>query len=91
MLLRVERTHHKTETPQWEYPLSAHRPIIDKDLCGHCGTCATFCHMGAIRLLDMAGHYEIHPDHCVGCGTCVRVCPVHAIELAEIGGVAVFA
>lgn len=47
--------------------------------------------MGAIKLMDMAGHYEIYSDHCVGCGACMRVCPVHAIELAEIGGIGVMA
>ncbi|MDD1673398.1 MAG: 4Fe-4S binding protein [Methanomicrobiales archaeon] len=91
MLVHFEHPHHQIEPPRWEYPLSAYRPMINTDVCKHCGTCAAFCHMGAIRPLDMAGHYEIHPDHCVGCGACVRVCPAHAIELAEIGGVTVLA
>jgi Pyruvate/2-oxoacid:ferredoxin oxidoreductase delta subunit len=91
MLFHFEHPHHQFEPPHWENPVSAHRPLINHDLCQHCGTCAEFCHMGAIVLLDMAGHYEIHPDHCVGCGTCVRVCPVHAIELVNIGGIGVLA
>jgi len=87
MLFHFEHPHHQFDPPHWEYPISAHRPLINVDVCQHCGTCAEFCHMGAITLLDMSGHYEIHPDHCVGCGTCVRVCPAHAIELVEIGGI----
>jgi Pyruvate/2-oxoacid:ferredoxin oxidoreductase delta subunit len=91
MLFHFHHPHEEFDKPQWENPISAHRPLINVDLCKHCGTCAEFCHMGAIILLDMSGHYEVHPDHCIGCGTCVRVCPEHAIELVEIGGLAVLA
>ncbi len=91
MLFHFDHPHLPYESPHWENPVTAHRPMINTDVCQHCGTCAEFCHMGAIRLLDMAGHYEIHPDHCVGCGTCVRVCPAHAIEVVNIGGLGVMA
>ncbi|MDH7592932.1 MAG: 4Fe-4S binding protein [Methanomicrobiales archaeon] len=77
--------------PRYHGPVVSRRPIIHTSLCKHCGTCAAFCHMSAIVLLDMDGHIELHPERCVGCRMCQRVCPEHAIELMQIEATAVMA
>lgn len=90
MQIHFDHPHFRLEDPNLHLPL-AHRPMIHPALCRHCGTCAAFCHMGAIVSLDMNGQIGVHPERCAGCGMCVRVCPEHAIEMVEIGRASVAA
>lgn len=52
------------------------RKINDK--CIACGSCASVCPMGAIKL--EGDKYEIDPEICINCGLCETVCPVGAIS-----------
>lgn len=91
MMFHFDHAHLEMEGLLHHAPIVSRRPFINAILCKHCGTCAAFCHMSAIVLLDMNGHIELHPERCIGCGICQRVCPEHAIELLQIEATAVMA
>ncbi|MEM3380577.1 MAG: DUF362 domain-containing protein [Candidatus Bathyarchaeia archaeon] len=57
----------------------AKKPIIKQDLCNDCGTCITFCPVGAIRC-SKGGKLQINHKECIwGCG-CWDLCPQNAIS-----------
>ena len=60
-------------------------PIIDKEKCIECGTCAQICPLDVIRFVkDENGkkHVKVkYPYECWHCRACVMDCPKGAIEL----------
>jgi pyruvate ferredoxin oxidoreductase delta subunit len=70
--------------------MRAYRPLVHRELCIACGTCADFCRHGSIRR-RRAGTLHTDLQKCMGCGLCSRACPEGAIEMAEIGGIAALA
>ncbi len=48
-------------------------------LCEGCGTCASNCQFGAIKLVD--GRSVVDAAQCMGCGVCVSHCPQEALTL----------
>ncbi|MFQ5352932.1 MAG: 4Fe-4S dicluster domain-containing protein, partial [Candidatus Binatia bacterium] len=61
-------------------PPSLH-PLIDKNLCIGCGSCAAACPEQNV-LGIIAGKAElIAPSHCIGHGACKEACPVGALTL----------
>ena len=53
-------------------------PIIDKDKCTFCETCANFCEYNAIVVLKGLKTFVVK-DMCKSCGGCRMVCPEKAI------------
>jgi len=57
----------------------AKKPVIEQKLCNDCGTCITFCPVGAIRR-SRSGKPQIINKECIwGCG-CWDICPQKAIS-----------
>jgi len=51
-------------------------PIVDRDKCTACGTCAKLCPADAITVDEFA---VIDKEKCIGCGECLAVCPFEAV------------
>jgi MinD superfamily P-loop ATPase len=64
-------------------------PVVDENICQHCGLCGEFCQYGAITILPERALF--FPELCHSCGGCVLVCPNDAIheEPKRTGTVAV--
>ncbi len=60
-------------------------PVVDQQLCTHCGECVKICRFGAI--VSMPSETLVFPELCHSCGGCALICPVEAIreEAREIG------
>lgn len=58
-------------------------PVINEELCTHCGVCASFCSFNAI----LSSRQATIPlaERCHDCGGCALVCPQKAISYAERG------
>lgn len=60
-------------------------PIIDKEKCIECGTCAQICPLDVIRFTrDSAGRKRVivkYPYECWHCRACVKDCPQSAITM----------
>ncbi len=52
-------------------------PIVNPDLCNHCGLCAKLCPVGAIDSSTM----KVHTKQCLRCCSCVKRCPRHARKM----------
>lgn len=53
-------------------------PVVNEELCDHCGKCAEFCQYNAIFV--SSGKVLIFPELCHSCGGCSIVCPRNAIS-----------
>lgn len=53
-------------------------PVIDEELCTHCGKCSEVCAYHALAVLP--GTVLIFPELCHGCGACSIICPEKAIS-----------
>ncbi len=53
-------------------------PVIDRNLCTHCGICAKSCEFSAITVSPK--YIMVFDSLCHGCGVCSMVCPVKAIS-----------
>jgi MinD superfamily P-loop ATPase len=53
-------------------------PIVNEELCDHCGKCADFCQYNA--LFVGSDRVLVFPDLCHNCGGCTIVCPKEAIS-----------
>jgi len=61
-------------------------PVINLNLCIHCGSCISACRVGSMELVSTGGEeteLEID-DTCIRCGYCARVCPTEAIKFGKI-------
>jgi MinD superfamily P-loop ATPase len=59
-------------------PVNSPVPLINEDLCSHCGDCAKFCQYNA--LFSGPKKLIVFPDLCHSCGGCAIVCPKKAIS-----------
>ncbi|HDD63640.1 MAG TPA: 4Fe-4S dicluster domain-containing protein [Thermoprotei archaeon] len=58
------------------------KPVVDKDKCTGCGTCAEICPMQVFDIVN--GKAEpVRADQCVGCRACEMQCPAGAITVEE--------
>jgi len=66
-------------------PITQDVPVVDQDLCSHCGMCAEICSFHAIA--SMPDRTVVFPDLCHACHGCRLVCPQEAVTMAkrEIG------
>lgn len=55
-------------------------PIIDKQKCTHCGTCAQICPLDVIRMQNQKPVIK-YPYECWHCRACVKECRVNAIRI----------
>jgi MinD superfamily P-loop ATPase len=56
-------------------------PLVNEELCSHCGECSKFCQYNAI--FATAEKTLVFPELCHSCGGCALVCPKKAISLEE--------
>ena len=56
-------------------------PLVNEELCIHCGDCSRFCQYNAI--FATAEKTLVFPQLCHNCGGCALVCPRKAISLEE--------
>lgn len=65
-------------TIEKEYPIQKPIPVVDADLCTHCGECARVCRFGAIASLPE--QTLVFAELCHACGGCTLVCATQAIR-----------
>jgi MinD superfamily P-loop ATPase len=53
-------------------------PLVNNELCNHCGECAKFCQYNA--MFTASGKILVFPELCHSCGGCAVVCPKKAIS-----------
>jgi MinD superfamily P-loop ATPase len=53
-------------------------PVVNEELCDHCGKCSDFCQFNAIFVSPEK--VLIFPELCHSCGGCAIVCPMKAIS-----------
>jgi len=79
-----EPNAHLLLHPEIEYALSREEPVylpvpvINEELCDHCGECAEFCPNNAIFVSPEK--VLVFPELCYSCGGCAIVCPRKAIS-----------
>ncbi len=56
-------------------------PVVDQDLCSHCGKCAEICEFNAI--ISLPTKTLVFDDLCHACSGCWLVCPEKAITQGE--------
>lgn len=64
-----------------ERPVYRPVPLVNEEVCNHCGKCALFCPYKAlfVTFTEVLVFYEL----CRGCGGCALVCPKGAISEGE--------
>lgn len=65
-------------TIEKEYPIQKPIPVVDADLCTHCGECARVCRFGAVASLPE--QTLVFAELCHACGGCTLACPTQAIR-----------
>ncbi|MCB2212308.1 ATP-binding protein [bacterium] len=59
-------------------PVHVPKPVINQDVCTHCGLCSDICRYNALAVLS--DKVLLFNELCHSCGGCVHVCPEHAIH-----------
>ena len=62
-------------------PVKVPVPLVDAELCRHCGKCAAICEFNAIACLP--DRTMVFEDLCHSCAGCWLVCPEQAISQGE--------
>jgi MinD superfamily P-loop ATPase len=62
-------------------PVRSLVPLVNEELCDHCGECSKFCQYNAIFTSPTKA--LVFPDLCHSCGGCALVCPKKAITWEE--------
>jgi MinD superfamily P-loop ATPase len=55
-------------------------PVIDREKCSLCGTCADICPLDVIYIRDEAVDVR-YPYECWHCGACRQDCPEEAVGI----------
>ena len=76
--LKSHEKHPYTTPPDCPYV-----PVIDNQLCTHCGMCETTCIYHVFRVDKNKSMVFINEDRCWSCGFCVGICPTGAIDLKD--------
>ncbi|MBY8992007.1 MAG: Coenzyme F420 hydrogenase/dehydrogenase, beta subunit C-terminal domain [Candidatus Lokiarchaeota archaeon] len=54
------------------------KDVHEKDICGECGGCVSFCsaaEIGAIEMTEDGPPHYANKDNCLHCGICYLICP----------------
>ena len=76
--LKSREKHPYTTPPDCPYV-----PVIDDQLCTHCGICETTCIYDVFTVDKKKPMVFVDEDKCWSCGFCVGICPSKAIELRD--------
>lgn len=76
--LKLQEQHPYTTPPNCPYI-----PVVDDQLCTHCGMCETTCIYNVFVVDKNRQEVFIDEDKCWSCGFCVGICPAGAIELRD--------
>ena len=76
--LKLQEQHPYTTPPNCPYI-----PVVDDQLCTHCGMCETTCIYNVFEVDKNRQKVFIDEDKCWSCGFCVGICPAGAIELRD--------
>ncbi|WP_456442513.1 P-loop NTPase [Caldithrix abyssi] len=59
-------------------PVEKMIPVVNQDICDHCGICSQVCEYHAI--ITLANNVLVFPELCHSCYGCLEMCPLEAIE-----------
>jgi len=78
-----EPNAHLFLNPRWDEKkqITLPLPVVDQDLCSHCGKCAEICEFNAI--ISLPTKTIVFDDLCHACSGCWLVCPEKAIAQGE--------
>ncbi|MCD4745294.1 MAG: ATP-binding protein [Bacteroidales bacterium] len=62
-----------------EKSVSIKIPVINKETCKYCGTCADYCAYNALLFVKTIPHIAVLEDLCHGCGACLYACNVNNV------------
>ncbi len=59
-------------------PVERMIPVVNEEVCDHCGICSQVCEYHAI--ITLANQVMVFPELCHSCYGCLEMCPLGAIE-----------
>lgn len=59
-------------------PVEKMIPVVNEEVCDHCGICSQVCEYHAI--ITLANQVMVFPELCHSCYGCLEMCPLGAIE-----------
>ena len=59
-------------------PVERMIPIVNEEVCDHCGICSQVCEFHAI--ITLANQVMVFPELCHSCYGCLEMCPLEAID-----------
>ncbi len=60
------------------FPVEKMIPVVNEELCDHCGICSQICEYHAI--ISLADQVLVFPELCHSCYGCLELCPLGAIS-----------